>query len=128
MEDTVQHKCKILVVDDDNDILTLLSRTLGNHDFIVETASNSEEAIKEMSRFKPDLVILDIIMPGIDGHKLCEQIRSYSTFDTTPIIFHSGLDSDFEIIKGFALGCDAYMVKSADITPLVEKVKEMIQA
>lgn len=117
-------KQKILIVDDDNNIAELISLYLLKECFDTSIAGDGEEAIAMYSEYKPDLVLLDLMLPGIDGYEVCRRIRSNSQ---VPIIMLSAKGEVFDKVLGLELGADDYMVKPFDSKELVARVKAVLR-
>lgn len=115
---------KILIVDDDNNIAELISLYLTKERYETEIASDGEEAIGKFGEFQPDLIILDIMLPGIDGYEVCRRIRQTSS---VPIIMLSAKGETFDRVLGLELGSDDYMVKPFDSKELVARVKAVLR-
>lgn len=117
-------KQKILVVDDDSNIAELISLYLTKEMFEVKTAEDGEEALASFDTFKPDLVMLDLMLPGIDGYQVCRTIRSKSN---TPIIMLSAKGETFDKVLGLELGADDYIIKPFDTKELIARVKAVLR-
>ena len=115
---------KILIVDDDNNIAELISLYLTKERYETAIASDGEEAITMFGEFGPDLIILDIMLPGIDGYEVCRRIRQTSA---VPIIMLSAKGETFDRVLGLELGSDDYMVKPFDSKELVARVKAVLR-
>ena len=113
-------KQKILIVDDDNNIAELIALYLTKECFETKIVNDGEEALKEFVSFRPDLIILDLMLPGVDGFEICRQIRSQKN---TPIIMVSAKKDDIDKIRGLGLGADDYMTKPFSPSELVARVK-----
>ncbi|MGG7162798.1 response regulator transcription factor [Clostridium ihumii] len=114
----------ILVVDDDKDIRELIAVYMKTENFNVDNASNGEEALKLIEGKKYDLVILDIMMPKVDGLQTLIEIRkSY----TMPVIFLTAKDEEIDMIKGLALGADDYIAKPFSSMELIARVKSHLR-
>lgn len=113
-------KPQILVVDDDLTILEMLSMHLQFNGYGVMTATDGEQAIITIEREKPDLVLLDIMMPSVDGLTVCEQVREYSP---VPIIIVSALGHEDQKVKALDLGADDYLTKPFGIRELLARVR-----
>ncbi|SDD15870.1 DNA-binding response regulator, OmpR family, contains REC and winged-helix (wHTH) domain [Paenibacillus sp. UNCCL117] len=111
---------KILIVDDETEIVELITLYLRKEGFDVLSSSNGAEAIEMVRLYRPDLVILDILLPELDGIEVCRQIRKHYT---TPILFLSCKSEDMDIILGFSIGGDDYMTKPFSPGQLVARVK-----
>ena len=118
---------EILIVDDEPNVIIPLQFLMEQHGYKVMIASRGEDALDLVYRYKPDLVLLDIMLPGIDGYEVCEIIRLNPNYRNIKIIFLTVKDSDVEIAKGMALGADAYITKPISNAVLVAKVKEVLE-
>lgn len=117
-------KQKILIVDDDENIAELISLYLVKECFDTYIAYNGESALEIYKRYMPDLILLDIMLPGIDGYEVCSQIRKASN---TPIIMLSAKGEVFDKVLGLKLGADDYMIKPFDSNELVARVKAVLR-
>ncbi|MCD8196514.1 MAG: response regulator transcription factor [Lachnospiraceae bacterium] len=115
---------KILVVDDDANIAELISLYLTKEFYEVEIAEDGEHALKLFESFRPNLILLDLMLPGIDGYQVCREIRSHSD---TPIIMLSAKGEIFDKVLGLELGADDYMIKPFDSKELVARVKAVLR-
>lgn len=118
---------KILLVDDEPDILEILSYSLKNEGFQVHTANNGLEAIKLAKDIQPHLIILDVMMPEMDGIEACEIIRKDPKISNTLITFLSARGEDYSKIAGFNAGADDYITKPIKPKVLVSKVKSLLR-
>jgi len=119
-------KKKILLVDDEIDILDFLSYNLINSGYDVRTAINGEEGIKVAREFNPDLILLDMMMPVMDGVETCEKIRSISELKNVMIAFLTARGEDFSQIAGFDAGADDYILKPIKPKVLMSRVKALM--
>ncbi len=117
-------KKKILIVDDDSNIAELISLYLTKECFQCEIAENGESALIKHKEFKPDLMLLDIMLPGIDGYDVCREIRKQYT---TPIIMLSAKGEVFDKVLGLELGADDYIIKPFDTKEMVARVKAVLR-
>lgn len=117
-------KQKILIVDDDENIAELISLYLIKECFSTEIALNGHEALNLFKTFNPDLVLLDIMLPDIDGYEICTEIRKTHQ---TPIIMLSAKGEVFDKVLGLKLGADDYMIKPLDSNELVARVKAVLR-
>ncbi len=122
-----QGRYKVLLVDDDVSVLEFLSYNLVRHDFDVRTAQNGLEAIALAQTFMPDLIILDWMMPEMDGLEACRRLRSDSLFDETIIALLTAKDDDFSRIEAFAVGADDYIHKSIRPKVFVAKMEALLR-
>ena len=117
-------KQKILIVDDDNNIAELISLYLVKECYETHIAEDGESALEAFKSFEPDLVLLDIMLPGIDGYQVCREIRKESN---TPIIMLSAKGEVFDKVLGLELGADDYVEKPFDAKELVARVKAVLR-
>lgn len=117
---------KILIVDDEPNILLSLDFLMKKSGYQVFLARNGEEALESAHRVVPDIIILDIMMPDVDGYEICKSIKSDTKFENTKIMFLSAKSKESDIAKGLDSGADAYMTKPFGNKILLEKVKELI--
>jgi DNA-binding response OmpR family regulator len=115
---------RIIVLDDNQDILEIVHETLIYEQFDVQSISRSDEVIPLIEKFKPDIVILDYRVAGLNGGELCRQIKSHPDFSNLPVIIFSAYIKHNDEL--FAYGCDAIINKPFDLTELVEKVNNLI--
>lgn len=113
---------KVLVVDDEKDILQIVKYNLELHGYEVETAENGVYAIEKLKTFKPELIILDIMMPHKDGIQTCIEIRANPEYDDILIIFLTALSDEKSEIRGLELGADDYIAKPIKPKLLVSRV------
>ena len=118
---------KILIVDDEPAIVIALQFLMKQQGYNVMTAQRGEFALDSIYQNKPDLVLLDIMLPGIDGYEVCEIVRLNPEYRHTKIIFLTAKSREVEIAKGLALGGDAYITKPFLNDELVAKVKELLE-
>ena len=117
-------KQKILIVDDDNNIAELISLYLTKECFETQIVNDGESALASVDSFRPNLILLDLMLPGIDGYQVCREVRSrYST----PIIMLSAKGEVFDKVLGLELGADDYMEKPFDTKELVARVKAVLR-
>lgn len=117
-------KQKILIVDDDNNIAELISLYLIKECFETQIVNDGESALSAFDTFAPNLILLDLMLPGIDGYQVCREIRSKSA---TPIIMLSAKGEVFDKVLGLELGADDYMEKPFDSKELVARVKAVLR-
>ncbi len=118
---------KILVVEDEEDINKLIRFHLNEEGFTVKSLYDGHEAWDVLQREKFDMVLLDVLLPGVNGWDLCKQIRSSKTLSLIPVIFISALGKEFERVKGFDVGGDDYIVKPFSHRELVSRVKALFK-
>jgi DNA-binding response OmpR family regulator len=118
---------EILIVDDEPNVLVPIQFLMEQQGYRVMTAERGEDALDLIYQYKPDLVLLDIMLPGIDGYEVCEIIRLNPDFRDIKIIFLTAKGRESEIAKGLALGADDYISKPFSNTTLVARVKELLE-
>ena len=118
---------KILLVDDDIDILEILQYNLRKSNFIVETASNGIIAIEKALKFKPDLIVLDVMMPNMDGIECCEKLRELPELENVMITFLTARNEDYSEIAGLEAGADDYIDKPIQPKVFVAKIKSLLR-
>ncbi|MDD6733503.1 MAG: response regulator transcription factor [Lachnospiraceae bacterium] len=117
-------KQKILIVDDDNNIAELISLYLTKECFETLIVNDGESALEAIPGFQPNLILLDLMLPGIDGYQVCREVRTKSQ---TPIIMLSAKGEIFDKVLGLELGADDYMEKPFDSKELVARVKAVLR-
>ncbi len=118
---------QILVVDDEPDILEFVKYNLQKEGFRVSTAENGLAGLQEARRVKPDLIILDIMMPEMDGVEVCRQLRSDALFDNTVVAFLTARDEDYSQIAALDVGGDDYITKPIRPRVLVSRVNALLR-
>lgn len=118
------NKQKILIVDDDTNISELIALYLTKECFETQTVEDGESALQVFKSFQPDLILLDLMLPGIDGYEVCREIRKTST---VPMIMLSAKGEIFDKVLGLELGADDYMIKPFDSKELVARVKAVLR-
>ncbi len=120
-------KIKILVVDDDPDIIEIISYNLKKENYKVFSCYNGTDSIKIAEKEKPDLIILDVMMPGMDGIQVCEKLRSKNEFNNTIIMFLSARGEDFTHIAAYDAGADDFVNKPLKPRLLISKVRSLLR-
>lgn len=118
---------KVLIVDDEADILEIIAYNLIREGYEIQTAKNGIEALEKVGTFKPDLVILDIMMPKMSGVEVCEIIRAKPEYNDTLIIFLTALSDESSQIKGLETGADDYVSKPISPKVLVSRVNAIFR-
>jgi two-component system alkaline phosphatase synthesis response regulator PhoP len=118
---------KILIVDDEQDITEFVSYNLKKEGFEVFTANNGRSAIETAIEVLPHLILLDIMMPEMDGIETCEKIRELNSLDQTMIAFLTARSEDYSQIAGFKAGADDYITKPVKIKVLINRVKALLR-
>ena len=114
----------LLLIDDDAEVLEINGKYLASQKFNVYTAANPALGLKLARAKKPDLIVLDIMMPGMDGYELCSKIRSFSN---VPIIFLTGKSSEDDKIKGLVTGGDDYILKPYSLKELKARIDALLR-
>ncbi len=118
------NKQKILIVDDDNNIAELISLYLTKECFETRIVNDGEEALRAVKTFNPNLILLDLMLPGMDGYQVCREVRQKSN---VPIIMLSAKGEVFDKVLGLELGADDYIIKPFDSKELVARVKAVLR-
>jgi DNA-binding response OmpR family regulator len=117
---------KILIADDEPDFVELISMRLEVNGFEVVAAKDGQEAIDKTKKEKPDLLILDLMMPKLDGFEVCRMLKFDDNFKNLPIIVLSALDQQQDREKAIEAGADEYFIKPFDLSLLLTKIKDLI--
>ncbi|MFC1879889.1 response regulator transcription factor [Thermodesulfobacteriota bacterium] len=118
---------EILIVDDEPSIVVPIQFLMEQQGYSVLVAENGEDALDVIYKYKPDLILLDIMLPRIDGYEVCEIVRLNPEYRGIKIIFLTAKGREVEIAKGLSLGADAYITKPFSNTELIAKVKELLE-
>ncbi|MBQ5614673.1 MAG: response regulator transcription factor [Tidjanibacter sp.] len=118
---------RILLVDDEPDILEFVGYNLRKEGYEVRTASNGREALEEATTWLPHLILLDVMMPEMDGIAACQALRQHSELDKTIICFLSARSEDESQLAGFEVGADDYLAKPIKVQILVSRVKALLK-
>lgn len=118
---------RILVVEDDPNTVRLISYTLEQEGYEVLTASNGIEGLKKAQEEEPELLVLDVMLPGLDGFEVCHRLRSEPRTAALPILMLSAKAQETDIATGIKMGADDYLAKPADPLEVVEKVRTLLQ-
>lgn len=120
-------KAKILLVDDERDILEIVGYNLAQEGYLISTASNGKEAVAKAKSEIPDLIIMDVMMPEMDGMEACENIRRIPELNNVIITFLTARNEDYSQVAGFDAGADDYITKPIKPKLLVSKVKALLR-
>ena len=121
------NKQKILIVDDEPDILELIEYNLKKEGYQVYTATNGLEAIQSAKKNQPELIILDIMMPKLDGIEICRQLRALPEFKTTFMVFLTARSEEYSEISGFNVGADDYIAKPIKPRALISRINAILR-
>ena len=124
---TSDNKSNILIVDDERFNLTLLSETLSQQGYHVEMANDGEQALTAISNSKPDLILLDILMPGMDGYEVCKRIKSDPETKHIPVLFISVMDEADNKVKAFECGAADYISKPFQVEEVIARVNTQLK-
>ncbi|KIX21034.1 ArsR family transcriptional regulator [Flavobacterium sp. 316] len=122
-----KREIKILLVDDEPDILEIIGYNLSQEGYQIVTASNGKEAVAKAKKELPHLIIMDVMMPEMDGIEACENIRKFSELENTIITFLTARSEDYSQVAGFDAGADDYIAKPIKPKVLVSKVKALLR-
>lgn len=120
-------KVKILAVDDETDILEFIQYNLQKEGFEVLSAQNGKDAMEKALEFKPQLILLDIMMPEMDGIEVCRRLREQEIFNETVIVFLTARNEDYSEIAGFDVGGDDYITKPIRPRVLISRLKALLR-
>ena len=118
---------RILIVDDEEDIVTVLKARLENAGYEVECAYDGKEGLEKIKADKPDLAVLDILMPEINGSTLCGMLKYDPEYQDMPIIILTAKGRELDKEIGDTVGADAYMIKPFDTQALLDIIKQLIE-
>ncbi|MEN9370265.1 MAG: hypothetical protein RI952_1130 [Bacteroidota bacterium] len=120
-------KQKILIVDDEPDILELIAYNLNKEGYLFITATNGIEAIQMAKKHHPDLILLDIMMPKLDGIETCRQLRAMPEFKNTYMVFLTARSEEYSEISGFNVGADDYIAKPIKPRALISRINAILR-
>ena len=123
----MKNKIKILLVDDEPDVIEILTYNLSNQGYEIFSANDGIKAIKVANKILPNLIIMDVMMPNMDGIEACEVLRKNSKFNNTIIMFLSARGEDFSYVAAFDAGADDYVTKPIKPKVLMSKVKSLLR-
>ncbi len=118
---------KILIVDDEPSITVPLKFLMEQNQFEVMVVHNGPDALAAIDDFEPDLVLLDVMLPTIDGFQVCQEMKSDPRRKTIKVVFLSAMTRDLDIAKGNTLGADAYITKPFSNADVVRQVKDLLR-
>jgi two-component system cell cycle response regulator len=120
-------RAKILIVDDETDIVNTVQYRLKSCKYEVITASNGQEGLEKATKEKPDLILLDINMPIMNGHEMLERLRSQPDLKSTPVIMLTAYSDRTDVSKAAELGISNYVTKPFDFADLTEKISKTLE-
>jgi CheY-like chemotaxis protein len=118
---------QILIVDDEPNIVTAIEFLMQQCGFVTEKAHNGREAIEKLRQFQPDLILLDVMMPLMDGLEAAHEIRKQPGLQDARIVFLTAKSADRDRLQAYGAGADAYLTKPFDNQELVDRVMEMLE-
>jgi DNA-binding response OmpR family regulator len=119
---------RILIVDDEPNIVLSLEFLMQQSGFEVAVARDGEEALAQMAAFRPDLVLLDIMLPKLNGYEVCQKLRENPDWAGVKVVMLSAKGRELEVSKGLALGADAYVTKPFSTRELIDQVRRLLDA
>lgn len=117
---------KVLIVDDEANIVISLEFLMEQAGYLVDVARSGDEALAKITRFAPDLILLDVMLPGMNGFDLCQRIRQTPAWQHMKVIMLTAKGREVEITKGLALGADAYITKPFSTKALLAEVAKQL--
>jgi two-component system, OmpR family, alkaline phosphatase synthesis response regulator PhoP len=117
---------RILIVDDEPNIVAALEFLLQKNGYAVKVAANGEDALAQLDAFKPDLVLLDVMMPKVSGYEVCQRMRAQPQWQHIKIVMLSAKGREVEVNKGMSLGADLYVTKPFSSTELVATIGKLL--
>jgi PleD family two-component response regulator len=126
--DDIPERPRVLLVDDDEVNLLLTSVALQDQGFAVTEASSGEAAIRVLADWLPDIVVLDAVMPGLDGFETCRELRVLPGFESLPVLMLTGLDDDASITRAYEAGATDFFVKSTQWSLLAGRLRYLLRA
>ena len=122
------HTAKVLIVDDEPEITEIVVTFLSEHGFQVMAENSPIEAVKKAKNYKPDVILLDIMMPGMDGYDVCQTLKQDPDFMNTPVIFLTGKDRSDDMGRSFKAGGDMFIKKPFSCERLLEIVNIVLMS
>lgn len=119
-------RSKVLIVDDEPNILISLEFLMTQAGYETRSAETGEQALVELDAFQPDLILLDVMLPGIDGFEICQRVRQTPAWSHIKIVMLTAKGRDVEVAKGLALGANAYITKPFSTHTLVSEVQRQL--
>ncbi len=119
---------KILIADDEANIVISLEFLMVNSGYQVQTVTNGDDALHQITEFRPDLILLDIMLPQKNGFEVCQKIRENPAWNDIKVVMLTAKGRESEVIKGLALGADAYITKPFATKDLLDHVQRLLGA
>jgi Response regulators consisting of a CheY-like receiver domain and a winged-helix DNA-binding domain len=121
------YKANVLIIDDEPDLVELLKYNLAKEGYKVEFAFNGFDGLRASEVFKPDLLILDIMLPDINGYEVCKRIKRTANFSAVPVIFLSAKQEEVDKVLGFESGAEDYITKPFSVAELLARVRTILR-
>lgn len=118
---------RVLAIEDEPDILTVLEYNLAREGFTVATASNGEDGVRAANREKPDIVLLDLLLPGLDGIEVCRQLKQDAATCNIPIIMLTAKGEESDVVLGLGMGADDYVTKPFSPKELMARIRAVLR-
>ncbi len=125
---SAMEKKRILLVDDEKDVRELISFRLQSYGYEVICAADGQEALDTARKEKPDVIVLDLMLPRIDGYKVCGLLKQDARYNKIPIIMFSARGQESDMALGEEIGADAYLIKTSGAEVLAAKIGELLKA
>lgn len=123
----MNHAGKLLLVEDDPAVQELLQVNLSKDGWVITTADSGETALLKVAELVPDLIVLDLMLPGMDGKQVCQQVRRYPKTSMIPIIMMSALSQDADVVAGLEMGADDYVTKPFNLEVLRARIQAVLR-
>ena len=123
----IKKATQILVVDDEQDIIELIRHTLNKEGYEVHVAANGQQAVEKAKKIKPSLILMDVMMPVMDGMEACRQLKEDPETATLPIIFLTARSEEFAELAGFEAGADDYISKPIRSRVLLSRIRAILR-
>ena len=120
-------KASILIIEDDPDIVELLQYNLEKESYSVRTANDGESGLQAARRYKPDMILLDLMMPGMDGLEVCQHLRQDSSTATIPLMMITAKSEESDVVSGLELGADDFLSKPFSPREVVARVRALLR-
>jgi len=125
----IKDNLKVLIIEDDNFLLSMYAAKFEAENFSVYIAEDGEKGIKQVKEKKPDAILLDIIMPGIDGYQVLKTLKEDEDTKDVPVVILTNLNQKDEVRKGLDMGADDYLIKAHFMpSEVVDKIKKLIES
>ncbi len=123
----LKERHRLLLIDDDEQLLDSLKNIFESAGFIVQCANNGKQGIESAKKFQPHLIILDLVMPGMDGIEVCQELKATSGLEKTLIAFYTARSEDYSQIAAFSAGADDYIVKPLNANVMIMRIQALFK-